>query len=185
MERRIHILGASGSGTTTLGRALAGRLAIPHYDTDDYFWMKTAIPYTEKRPEAERVAMMKADLGRSAEWVLSGSLCDWGGPLVPLFTLVVFLWIPAELRLSRLKQREIARYGTAALSPGGWFHQNHLEFMAYAASYDDGGVDIRSRKLHEQWLAGLSCQVLRLETPLTIEEQVARIEPQLAGGGEQ
>jgi len=30
MIRRIHILGASGSGTTTLGRALAERLQYPH-----------------------------------------------------------------------------------------------------------------------------------------------------------
>ena len=39
MIRRIHILGAAGSGTTTLGRALAERLQCPHFDTDDYFWL--------------------------------------------------------------------------------------------------------------------------------------------------
>jgi cytidylate kinase len=32
MIRRIHILGASGSGTITLGRALAARLQYPHFD---------------------------------------------------------------------------------------------------------------------------------------------------------
>jgi len=40
MIQRIHILGASGSGTTTLGRALAERLQCPHFDTDDYFWLR-------------------------------------------------------------------------------------------------------------------------------------------------
>jgi ABC-type dipeptide/oligopeptide/nickel transport system ATPase subunit len=35
---RIHLMGASGTGVTTLGRALADALAIPHHDTDDYFW---------------------------------------------------------------------------------------------------------------------------------------------------
>ena len=39
--QRIHILGASGSGTTTLGRALAERLQCRHFDTDDYFWLPT------------------------------------------------------------------------------------------------------------------------------------------------
>jgi adenylate kinase family enzyme len=34
--RRIHIMGASGAGVTSLGRALADALAIPHHDTDDY-----------------------------------------------------------------------------------------------------------------------------------------------------
>jgi adenylate kinase family enzyme len=36
MIHRIHILEASGSGTTTLGRALAEHLQHPHFDTDDY-----------------------------------------------------------------------------------------------------------------------------------------------------
>jgi adenylate kinase family enzyme len=35
--KRIHLIGASGSGTTTLGRALAQRLGYPHFDTDHYF----------------------------------------------------------------------------------------------------------------------------------------------------
>jgi NAD(P)-dependent dehydrogenase (short-subunit alcohol dehydrogenase family) len=38
--RRIHVTGASGSGVTTLGRALADALALPHHDTDDYFWWR-------------------------------------------------------------------------------------------------------------------------------------------------
>ena len=35
MANRIHILGASGSGTT-LGRALVEYIQCPHFDTDDY-----------------------------------------------------------------------------------------------------------------------------------------------------
>ena len=38
---RIHIFGASGTGTTTLGGTLAAALDCPHLDTDDYFWIKT------------------------------------------------------------------------------------------------------------------------------------------------
>jgi adenylate kinase family enzyme len=41
---RIHITGASGAGVTSLGRALADALAIPHHDTDDYFWQPTIRP---------------------------------------------------------------------------------------------------------------------------------------------
>ena len=45
MIRRIHILGASGSGTTALGQALAEHLRCPHFDTDDYFWLPTDPPH--------------------------------------------------------------------------------------------------------------------------------------------
>ena len=43
---RIHIVGPSSSGTTTLGGALAGRLACPHLDTDTLFWEATDPPDT-------------------------------------------------------------------------------------------------------------------------------------------
>jgi adenylate kinase family enzyme len=45
---RIHILGASGSGTTTLGAALADRLGHPHVDADSLFWLPTDPPFTDE-----------------------------------------------------------------------------------------------------------------------------------------
>ncbi len=175
MQRRIHILGASGSGTTTLGRVLSEKLRIPHFDSDNYFWVKTTIPYTQKTDIQTRVESLGEDL-LAPEWVLSGSLCEWGDFAIPLFTLVVFLWIPQELRLARLKIREISRYGEEALSPGGWFHKNHVEFMEYASSYDSGGLDIRSRQLHEQWLSTIPGPVLRIEEPLSIGELISTVQ---------
>ena len=52
---RIHITGASGSGVTSLGRALADSLAMPHHDTDDYLWRPTIPPYRETRNYVRRV----------------------------------------------------------------------------------------------------------------------------------
>ena len=57
--QRIHITGASGSGTTTLGRALASRLATPCHDSDDFFWRPTDPPYRDERPEDERLRLME------------------------------------------------------------------------------------------------------------------------------
>jgi adenylate kinase family enzyme len=55
MQRRIHRFGASGSGTTIFGKPLSNSLGINHFDTDNYIWVKTAIPYTEKRELSQRV----------------------------------------------------------------------------------------------------------------------------------
>ena len=33
----VHIVGASGAGTTTLAAALAGGIGARHLDTDDYY----------------------------------------------------------------------------------------------------------------------------------------------------
>lgn len=117
--RRIHVVGASGAGTTTLGRALAVRLACAHLDTDAYFWLPTDPPFREIRDCAERQALLGADLRRHDAWVLSGSLCGWGDVFIPLFDLVVFLSLAPHVRMARLMARERERYGGEAIAPGG------------------------------------------------------------------
>jgi adenylate kinase family enzyme len=162
---RIHVFGASGSGTTTLGRALSQRLGVPHFDTDDFFWVKTDPPYQTSRAVPERQAMLRAALdGAPSGWVVSGSLVKWGDVFIPRFDLVVFLTLPAGIRLARLRAREVSRYGDAAIAPGGWAHTMHTEFLDWAARYDSGGLDVRSLATHEAWLTRVACPVLRLDS---------------------
>ncbi|HEV8438737.1 MAG TPA: AAA family ATPase [Methylomirabilota bacterium] len=180
MSTRIHILGASGSGTTTLGRPLAQRLGCPHFDTDDYFWLPTDPPFQQRRERSERQSRLGADLSPHRHWVLSGSLCGWGDVFIPSFDLVVFLWVPTAVRLARLAERERARYGADAVAAGGRLHARYTGFMAWAAAYDDGGLEMRSRRLHEEWLRALPCPVLRFadDRPTEVQlEQVMRALP--------
>jgi adenylate kinase family enzyme len=115
--RRIHITGASGAGVTTLGRALADALAIPHHDTDDYFWQPTSPPYQHNREKADRLRLMQEMFPGRDGWVLSGSLDGWGDPLIPYFDLVVFLQTAQTFRLNRLRGREATRFGADAVAP--------------------------------------------------------------------
>jgi adenylate kinase family enzyme len=173
--RRIHIVGASGAGVTTLGRALADVLAIPHHDTDDYFWRPTSPPYREQRDVADRLRLMgEVFLGRS-DWILSGSLDDWGGPVIPLFDLVVFLHVPTEIRLRRLRDREARHFGGDALAPGGWRHEETESFFEWASHYDDGTREGRNLPRHLAWLATLNCPVLRLHGARPVADLVREI----------
>ena len=159
---RIHIVGASGSGTTTLARALASGLDASHLDTDNFFWIPTDPPFQKIRERDERQAMLGAALDRHPSWVLSGSLCGWGDMFIPRFELVVFLWLAPEIRLARLRARERERYGEA-VAPGGPRHAAFEAFIAWAAGYDEGlEIPERCLKLHEQWLAALPCPVVRI-----------------------
>jgi adenylate kinase family enzyme len=178
---RIHIVGASGSGTTTLGAAIAARHGHRHLDTDDFYWMPTDPPYRVTRPPAERLARLRQTFCAAAAWVLSGSLCGWGDPLIPEFELVVFLVVPTPMRLTRLAARERMRYGQRAIAPGAELHDAHVAFLDWAGRYDEGGLDMRSRALHETWLAGLPCPVLRLEGDRPVAAQLALIEEGVRG----
>jgi len=173
---RVHIVGASGSGTSTLGRALAARLGSAHLDTDDFFWLPTEPPFEQIRARAERQALLGAALERHAAWVLSGSLCGWGDVFIPRFDLVVFVWLAPDIRLARLRAREVARYGQGPVAPGGARHAKAEAFLEWAAGYDERlEVPERCRALHEQWLAALPCPVLRLMTPATVDAHVAEV----------
>jgi adenylate kinase family enzyme len=180
---RVHVVGASGAGTTTLGRALAARLDAAHLDTDDFFWLPTDPPFQTIRERSERQALLGGALDRHAGWVLSGSLCGWGDLFVPRFELVVFLWLAPEIRLARLRERERQRYGAAAIAPGGWRHQEAESFLAWAASYDEG-VDVEERclRLHEQWLAALPCPVIRITDDGAVDAHAEVVLRALGGG---
>ena len=177
----IHILGASGAGTSTLARAVVRGYALAHVDTDDHYWLPTDPPYSTARAEPARLESLRAALDEAGRFVLSGSLCGWGDALVPRFELVVFLAVPTAVRLERLRYREVERYGAQAVAPGGVMHENYLEFMEYAAGYEAGGIEMRSRALHERWLATLTCPVVRLEGEESVEERLRALAPHLGG----
>ena len=159
---RIHVVGASGAGTTTLARELTGRLGATHLDTDDFFWLPTTPRFQKIRERSERQALLGDALARHPSWVLSGSLCGWGDIFIPRFELVVFLWLAPDVRLARLRAREQAEFGRS-IAPGGPRHAEFEKFMAWAAGYDDGlEIPERCLKLHEQWLAALPCPVVRI-----------------------
>lgn len=164
-------MGASGSGTTTLGRAIANEWAVPHADADDYFWQATSPPYRDKRAPSERISLMRdVFLPRSA-WVLSGSIMGWGEELVENIDAVVFLTLDPVSRMSRLQAREMVRSREVATARGV-DDAAHEEFLSWARGYDDPDFAGRSRLRHDQWLARLSCPVLRLDSSLPVDDLV-------------
>ena len=162
MKNVIHIFGASGSGTTTLGKKIALELGYRHIDTDDYFWLSTDPKFIMKRPKEERLALMKQDIEEAENAVISGALVGWGDPLIPYFTLAVRMEIPQDIRIERLRKRERERFGSR-IEPGGDMYEQHLEFIEWAKTYDTGDVTHRSKMQHDAWQKTLPCEVLPLD----------------------
>jgi adenylate kinase family enzyme len=175
---RVHVFGASGSGTSTLGRALASALGVAFLDSDDFFWEPTDPPFNVKTEVVARQAAIAAATRAAGSWVLAGSMMEWGDFLAPEIDLAVYLYLPPDIRLSRLAARERARYGDR-IDEGGDVRSRHLEFMDWAARYETAGMELRSKVSHAAWIERLACPVLRIEGDVAVEEGVERVAAEL------
>jgi adenylate kinase family enzyme len=160
---RVLITGASGSGTTTLGQALAARLGFAFLDADDYYWLPSDPPFQHKREPALRLSLLLAGLAKVRSAVLSGSVVNWGAELEDSFSAIVFLTLSASIRVARLRAREVARCG-----------QVDKDFLEWAAQYEEGRMAGRSLAIHERWLSQRSCPIIRIDGDWSVQERVTR-----------
>jgi len=161
----IHITGASGCGSSTLAEALATRLGATHLDTDDFFWLPSDPPFRHRRPADERRSSLLGALrSGGGDAVVSGAVSAWGDEIENAFDLIVFLYVETEIRLARLRERELRRFGR--VDP---------DFMTWAAQYDEGPPEGRSLANQKAWLGARTCPVLTLEGNLSTQERLERI----------
>jgi hypothetical protein len=85
---------------------------LAFFDADDYYWEPSDPPFKEKRPPALRFSTLIADLDSALNGaVVSGSIMNWGLSLEDSFAVIVFLTVPAPIRVERLRARELERFG--------------------------------------------------------------------------
>lgn len=163
----VHIFGAPGAGSSTLGRLLAAKWGWPHFDTDDYHWFTgDPLPYRRRRNPGHRKALLMQDLAGKTDWILSGALIGWGDVFVERFDAVLYLWAPASVRLPRIARREANRYGPERIAEGGELHGVFVKFCQWAADYDNDTAPTRNRAKDLEWLQQMPCPVFSLDASL-------------------
>ena len=174
MIKRIHILGATGSGTSSIGKTVCDKIGYPHFDSDNYLWLPTEEPFTATRTPEDYINLMGNDLTNHEKWILSGHV-SFGlfNIYLPLYDLIVFIYVPAEIRMDRIKKREYERYGDEIL-PGGKKYEKSIKLLEYAALYDTDETLGRNLYNHEKWLARVKCPVLRI-TNNSFDESVSTL----------
>ncbi|MBB6001470.1 adenylate kinase [Arcicella rosea] len=171
---KIHILGASSSGVTTLGNALSQQLNIPYFDSDEYYWEKSDPPFTIRRNPSDRTLMIKKDIEKAKDWILGGSIISWGD-IFPRFDLIVFLWLPPHIRMERLKEREFSRYGNIIYTDLTRIKQ-YNDFIAWSADYDNHtGIATRTLNAHENWLKQMNIPILEIRGDYSTQERIQLI----------
>ena len=58
-------------------------------------------------------------------------------------------------------------------------YKNHTDFIAWAASYDEGGTEMRSRAMHDEWQKLLQCPLVTVDGTLPLETNAEIIEKYL------
>ena len=172
----VVIFGASGAGSTTLGKEAAKRLGFQHLDIDDYLWRwDTEIPLTVTRSPEERTERLMGDIKQHPDFVISGTIFSNSKLFEHLFDLAVFVSAPAEVCAERVRAREHARWGERVL-PGGdmyqstRFHGDFNDYIVNAQRYETAEASKFGRKLHEQWISELPCPVIRADGTKSIVE---------------
>lgn len=99
--QRIVIFGNSGSGKTTMARALAREQGLAHLDLDLLAWQSPGV----RRAIAESVAEIRAFADAHAEWVVEGCYADLIQAALPLCTEMRFLNPGVEICVANCRAR--------------------------------------------------------------------------------
>lgn len=171
---KLHIFGASGSGVSTLGKNLSHHYQLPFFDADDYYWKKTNPPFQEANPIELRTKLLKEALSSHSSWIVSGSLISWGEALRDEFSCAIYLYVPTNERIQRIRNREKERFGTR-IEKNGDMYEDHSKFIEWAKQYDEGILSGRSKTKHEAWMKTLKCPLIKIEGVFSETELINRV----------
>ena len=105
--RRVRVVGNSGSGKTTFGRALSHRLGVPHLELDAVFW-DAGWQWRDLDEARALVAEFLAGPGRDG-WVADGNWNERLGGALDGADTIVWLDPPRALVTARVLRRTVVR----------------------------------------------------------------------------
>lgn len=166
MIRGICICGLNGSGKTTLAASLARRLNYKHLDIEDYYFLPSDIPYSRPRTKEEVIPLVLEDIHENPCFVFSSVKGDMTHEINAKYDLVVYLDVPKEIRMERIKKRAFDKFGDRVLIGGDMYEQEEA-FFKMASKREPSAI--------EAWLNTISCKVLCLDGTKDINDNVKMI----------
>lgn len=167
MSKGIMIIGPSGSGKTSLGKMVADKLGYPYFDVDDYIWRRdTRKPYTVMYSREEKINRLSKDIFPYEHFVMAGSMSSFHYAFDDKFDMMVFLYAEPAVRIQRVHERAVERFGERVLE-GGDLYESHLRFLDDNQRYEKNG----SPNLNEQreWMNNMSCMKIELDGKVDLE----------------
>lgn len=186
MIQGIAIMGLNGCGKSTLAHALSQKLKFYEMDVEDYYFpeqkqsrqavldqqyhvqceYKGELPYSVPRSKAEVQEMLREDIVKHPQFVISGVTMNWEEKILAAIDIAFLLEVPSDERVRRVQQREEVRFGSRVLS-GGDMYEQQKEFRDIIANKTNQSV--------EESAARLQCPKIRLDGTKSVEENIAII----------
>lgn len=161
MYNKIIICGGNGAGKSTLGKALADKLNYKFMDIENYYFPKSEsdYPYAVARTRAEVSALLLEDMKKYPNFILASVKGDYGEEVVSLFTYAIWINVPKDIRLERVRERSFQKFGDR-ISPDGDLYEKEKKFLDM--------VQNRSEQDVENWLKSTHIPMIQVDGTNTV-----------------
>ena len=156
MHNKIIICGGNGAGKSTLGKALADKLNYKFMDIEDYYFPKSEsdYPYDTARTREAVSALLLKDMKKYPNFILASVKGDYGEEVVSLFTYAVWINVPGDIRLERVRERSFQKFGNRIL-PDGDLYEKEKKFFDMVQKRPEQDV--------ENWLKSTRIPVIQVD----------------------
>ena len=163
----ICVCGLNGSGKTTIAKALSQKINFCHFDVENYYFdSKSGVPYAQARTREQVEALLMEDIQKHPQFIFSAVNGNFNDTVTSKYKLVIYLSVPLDERMRRIKQRAYDKFGDRVLE-GGDMYEQEQKFFDFCAGRSDEKI--------VKWLEALSCHVMMLDGTDTIENNIEKI----------
>ena len=164
---KIIVCGLNGAGKSTVGKALAERLGFPFRDIEDYYFPHSGdYKYRSSRTREAVAALLLGDLMQLENVVLASVKGDYGSEVEKQFTHAVYLAVPQDIRLARVRARAYGQFGER-IYPGGDLYEREEGFFRMVRDRTEAHV--------KDWLDRLSLRVITVDGTQCAESVAEKI----------
>ncbi len=182
MINGIAILGLNGGGKSTLSHALAKKCGYLELDVEDCYFPEQSnsrkcalddnvietvhlglLPFSNPRTKSEVEEGIIENIKDNTKFVLSGVTMNWNEAILSRINLAFWIQTPVEVRLKRLKAREVKRFGSRVLVGGDMFSQQQ-DFLKEVGN--------RDTKVIEESIMNLDCLIIEIDGMYSVEHNL-------------
>ena len=166
----IHVMGASGAGTSTIGEFLGEKLGFCVIESDFYKWQQTIPEFQIMRPIEESNSLLLDKIKNSKNLIITGSLHS-NSVTFKYLDLIIYLKCPTRIRMKRILKRD-EELGRNSMSQTGEVKENFLGFLELAKNYNHLGLDKRSKASQKYVIKSSRTPVIYINT----NKRMARVQ---------